>query len=70
MSSLLNLELSLPGTNQTLEAAGRVIWLTDKEIQAHCYPGMGVSFVHLTSEKEKAIVDFIDKNITHRAEPF
>jgi len=35
----------------------------------HANPGMGVAFVHLTPEKERTIIDFIDKNITHRAEP-
>lgn len=70
INSVLDLEVSLPDAPLSLEVSGRVIWLTDKEIQPHYYPGMGVSFIHLTPEKEKAIIDFIDKNITHRAGPF
>ena len=69
MNSLLDLEFNLPNQPSVLEANGCVVWIADKEIQPHSYPGMGVGFVHLTPEKEKAIVDFIDKNITHRAEP-
>ncbi len=69
INSLLELEFSLPSAPSILEAHGRVVWLADKEIQPHSYPGMGVAFTHLTAEKEKAIIDFIDKNITHRAEP-
>lgn len=69
MGTMLDLVFSLPDKPAMLEANGRVVWLPDKEIQAHSYPGMGVAFVHLTPEKEKTIVDFIDKNITHRAEP-
>ena len=69
INSLLDLEFSIPGTTETLDATGRVSWLADKEIQPHSYPGMGVSFFHLTSEKEQAIIDFIDKNVSHRAEP-
>jgi len=68
INTLLDLEFSLPNLAAALEANGKVSWLADKEIQSHCYPGMGVSFVHLTSAKERALVDFIEKNITHRAD--
>jgi hypothetical protein len=66
---MLDLEFRLPGSGVSLEAAGRVVWLPDKDIQAHSYPGMGVAFIHPTSETERAIIDFIDKNITYRSEP-
>lgn len=69
ITSPLDLEFVLPDTHLDLHSNGRVIWLADKEIQPHSFPGMGVSFVHLTPEKERQILDFIDKNITHRAEP-
>ena len=69
INSILDMEFIIPTIASPLEASGRVIWLADKEIQPHSYPGMGVSFAHLTPEKEKAVIDFIDKNITHRAEP-
>lgn len=68
INSLVDLEFILPGA-KNLEAAGRVIWHTDRDLQPHSYPGMGVSFAHLTAEKEQAILDFIDRNVTHRAEP-
>ncbi len=68
INTLLDLEFNLPNAPAVLETNGRVSWLADKEIQPHSYPGMGVSFIHLTSEKEKAIIDFIEKNITHRAD--
>lgn len=69
IGTILDLQFDIPGSNASLEATGRVSWLSDKEIQSHAYPGMGVSFTHLTSEKERSIVDFIDKNVTHRADP-
>lgn len=69
LNSQVELEFSLPDKPAALAATGRVSWLADKEIQPHSYPGMGVSFSGLSTEKEKAIIDFIDKNITHRAEP-
>lgn len=67
INSQLEAELILPGDIKFLDASIRVIWLADKELQPHFYPGMGTAFVHLTPEKEKIIIDFIDKNITHRA---
>lgn len=69
INSMLDLELSVPGMAKPLEASGKVSWLADKEIQPHAYPGMGVSFIHLNTEKERAVVDFIEKNATHRADP-
>ena len=68
INSMLAMEFGIPGSPKSLEATGRVSWLADKEIQPHEFPGMGVSFAHLTSQKEKAIVDFIDKNVIHRAD--
>ena len=69
INSVLDLEFNIPDAKQFLEASGRIVWLADKDIQSHYYPGMGVAFIHLTPDKEKAIIDFIDKNITHRTEP-
>lgn len=69
INSMVDLEFILPGAKGGLKATGRVTWHTDKDLQPQTYPGMGVSFVHLTSEKEQAIIDFIEKNVTHRAEP-
>ena len=68
INSIVNLELILPTAKKPLEAEGKVVYLADKDIQPHAYPGMGVAFMHLTGEKEKAVIDFIDKNISHRAE--
>lgn len=69
IGTLLDLHFTIPDSTITLDATGRVSWLADKELQPHAFPGMGVSFSHLTPEKELAIVDFIDKNVSHRADP-
>jgi anti-sigma B factor antagonist len=68
MNTLLDIELNIPG-EPALEATGRVSWLADKDLQPHAHPGMGVSFSHLTGQKERMVADFIDKNVTHRADP-
>lgn len=64
----LEMELNLPGEIKFMEATARVIWTADKELQPHFYPGMGVAFTGLTADKEKVIIDFIDKNITRRSD--
>lgn len=69
LNTHIDLEFNLPGVSAPLEAHGKVSWLADKEIQPHFYPGMGVSFVHLTPEKESEIIQFIDKNVSHRTDP-
>ncbi len=69
VNSQLEIELINRGETRFLDATARVIWIADKELQPHFYPGMGIAFVHLSQENEKLIIDFIDKNITHRAEP-
>ncbi|MCX5713258.1 MAG: STAS domain-containing protein [Candidatus Omnitrophica bacterium] len=68
INSQLEIELIHRGDTRFLDATARVVWLADKELQPHLYPGMGVAFVHLSQENEKLIIDHIDKNITHRAE--
>ena len=68
VNSQLELELSMPGELKLTDAGVRVIWLADKELQPHFYPGMGVAFINLGHEKESSIIDYIDRNITHRAD--
>lgn len=68
LNSLLELSLTIPGETKKFTADGRIIYLADKEIQPHAYPGMGVAFTHLEPEKERAVIDFIDRNVTHRAD--
>ncbi|MDD5173703.1 MAG: PilZ domain-containing protein, partial [Candidatus Omnitrophica bacterium] len=69
VNSLLEIELIHRGEIIFLNSTAKVIWIADKELQPHFYPGMGIAFVHLSADNEKLIIDFIDKNITHRVEP-
>ena len=68
LNSLLELSLVIPGETKKFTIDGRIIYLADKEIQPHVYPGMGVAFVHLDQKKEKIVIDYIDRNVTHRAD--
>jgi hypothetical protein len=42
-----------------------VVWLADKQIQPHGYPGMGVEFVNISQEKQKTVLEFIDRNLSN-----
>ena len=64
----LKLEISLPREMVPLEMEGMVIWIADKSIQSYCHPGMGIQFVNVDAQKQKELLDFIDRNITHRSE--
>jgi anti-sigma B factor antagonist len=68
VNSQIEIELGMPGQIKLTDVAARVIWIADKELQPHHYPGMGVAFINLGHEKEGSIIDFIDKNITRRAD--
>jgi len=68
LNTQLELELKLPGEIKDAVIPSRVIWEADKELQPHSYPGMGVAFSRINQKTEKMILDFIDKNITQRAE--
>ena len=68
LNSILKLSLNIPGETKKFTADGRIIYLADKEIQPHVYPGMGVAFTHLEMKKERVVIDFIDRNVTHRAD--
>ena len=68
INSPLLLTLNLPNEAKPISTPGRVIWLPDDELQPHSYPGMGVAFTHLDKDAEIAIVNFVEKNVSHRAE--
>ena len=66
LSTRINLEIKLEN-GKTHKLEGTVIWIADKDMQPRCYPGMGVQFTNLNPDDQKGIIDFIEKNITHRS---
>ena len=66
-SAELYMELTLADAKRPLILTGTVIWLADKEIQPHSYPGMGIRFSGLDERTQTKIINFIDKNITTRS---
>ena len=68
VSSEIYMEIKFSeGRGEALALLGTVIWLADKELQPHVYPGMGVTFSNLDTKTQNKIIDFIDKNLTSRS---
>ncbi|MBL7156783.1 MAG: PilZ domain-containing protein [Candidatus Omnitrophica bacterium] len=67
VSTQLYMELGLKGERKPLTLMGTVVWLADKELQLHSYPGMGITFTNIDKHTQARIVEFIDKNLTRRS---
>lgn len=50
---------------QELELEAKVVWLPDKQIQPHAYPGIGVEFYNIPSAAQRKLIEFIEKNLSH-----
>jgi len=58
------LKMILAPKSEVLELQARVVWVPDKGVQPHEYPGIGVEFSNLSAENQQKIIDFIDRNIS------
>jgi len=58
------LKLKLPPKSEEIELGAKVVWLSDKQIQPHSYPGMGVEFYNITPAVQQKLLEFIEKNLS------
>ncbi len=65
IGDLLVTRLDLRHHSEIVEADVKVVWLVDKEIQPDYYPGMGLEFHNITAQKQKKIIRFVEKHLTH-----
>jgi len=68
VNTKVNLSIKLPQTRKAIDVFGIVAWNADREIQPHAYPGMGVRFIDIANDDQEKILEFIDKNTSHRSE--
>lgn len=47
-----------------LELTAKVVWLCDKQIQPHLYPGMGVEFYNISPSIQQKLLEFIERNMS------
>lgn len=45
-----------------LEIYTKVVWVVDKKVQPQYFPGMGLEFYNISSEKQREIIKFVEKN--------
>jgi len=57
------IRFKLPPSNDELEIDAKVVWLCDKQLQKHLYPGIGVEFYNISSELQEKIASFIERNL-------
>jgi len=56
------LRFKLGSNPEELGLEAKVVWLPDKNIQPHLYPGMGIEFHNLSPSVQARIVEFIERN--------
>lgn len=60
----LDLKIDLPSEKKTFWLEAKVVWLSDKDIQRHIHPGMGVTFIDVPVYVQDELVKFIEKNLS------
>jgi anti-anti-sigma factor len=58
------LRLKLPPKLEDLELEAKVVWLSDKQIQPHSHPGMGVEFSNIPPSAQQKLIEFIERNLS------
>lgn len=58
------LRMTLAPSVEVLELEACVVWVPDKKVQLHEYPGIGVEFSHLSMQNQQKLIEFIDRNIS------
>jgi Tfp pilus assembly protein PilZ len=58
------LKMKLAPSSEVLELEARVVWVPDKSVQLHEYPGIGVEFYDISAANQQKLIEFIDRNIS------
>jgi len=64
LGDIVTLKFKLPPKPKELEMEAKVVWLSDKQVQAHIHPGMGVEFCNLSRENQERIIEFVERNLS------
>jgi len=58
------MKLTLPPKLEQIELSAKVVWLSDKQIQPHAHPGMGIEFQNIPGPIQQKLIEFIDRNLS------
>ena len=59
---ILKMKLAPSQEEQVFNA--RIVWIPDRVVQPHEYPGIGVEFYGLSTQEQQKIVEFIERNLS------
>ena len=60
----LILKLKLPPKQEEIDIEAKVVWLPDRQIQPHYYPGIGVAFHNISGPIQQKLLEFIERNLS------
>ena len=58
------LKMKLPPKHEAFELEAKVVWIPDKQVQPHSYPGVGIEFVNVSPGLQQKLIDFIERNLS------
>ena len=58
------LSLKIPPKQEEMQLQAKVVWLSDKQIQPHLHPGMGVEFYDIPGPIQEKLIGFIERNLS------
>lgn len=58
------LKMKLAPRQEELLLAARVVWIPDKAVQPHEYPGIGVEFSNISTDNQQKLIEFIERNLS------
>ena len=64
MNEMLSAKLYLLPSPGIIEVKAKVVWSSGESIYLLEYPAMGIEFSDLNTEKQKSIINFIEKNLS------
>lgn len=69
LGEIVDLKAALLPKPGQLEIEARVAWHVQKELQPQIYPGMGLEFHGMNSEKQKKLLEFVERNLPSACAP-
>jgi Tfp pilus assembly protein PilZ len=64
LGDIVILKMKLPPKLEEIELEAKVVWLPDKQIQRHFYPGIGVEFYNISHPLQQKLLEFIERNLS------
>lgn len=58
------LKMKLAPKQEELELEAAVVWVPDKDVQLHEYPGIGVEFRNISASNQQKLIEFIERNLS------